>query len=132
MGFHLWKWLSLKYQMKWEMAIMSGKQWCRVTFASLAMLAALSLSSIPSANAEPKQYKASATTGQKKTNTGINKALSPNLSCGKTEKNNNVTKGALYGAGTGLLVGGPVGALVGAGTGAVVQQAQNKDACGKR
>jgi hypothetical protein len=29
------------------------------------------------------------------------------------------------------LVGGPVGAVVGAGTGAAVQQAQNKDACGK-
>jgi hypothetical protein len=117
--------------MKWETAMMSGKQWYRVTFASLAILTTLSLYSVPSAQAESKEYNATAASQQKKRNSGINKALSPNLSCGKTEKNNNVTKGALYGAGTGLLVGGPVGALVGAGTGAVVQQAQNKDACGK-
>ncbi len=110
---------------------MSGQQWCSLTFASLAMLATLSLYTVPSAHAESKEYNATAASQQKRRNTGINKTLSPNLSCGKTEKNNNVTKGALYGAGTGLLVGGPVGALVGAGTGAVVQQEQNKDACGK-
>jgi uncharacterized protein (DUF39 family) len=117
--------------MKWEMAIMSGKKWCSVTFTSLAMLATLSLYSVPSAEAASKEYNATATSQQKKPNQGINKVLSPDLSCGKTEKNNNVTKGALYGAGTGMLVGGPVGAVVGAGTGAAVQQAQNKDACGK-
>jgi hypothetical protein len=112
---------------------MSAKKWCSVTFSSLAILATLSLYSVPSAQAESKEYNATATNQQKKRNTGINKALSPNLSCGKTEKNNNVTKGALYGAGAGLLMGGGiVGGAVGAGTGAVIQQEQNKDACGKR
>ena len=111
---------------------MSARKWVSVTFASLAMLTTLSLYSVPSAQAESKEYNATATNQQKKRNTGINKALSPNLSCGPDERNNNVTKGALYGAGSGLLVGGPVGAVVGAGTGAVIQQEQNKDACGKR
>jgi hypothetical protein len=117
---------------EWEIRIMSGKKWCSVTFASLAMLTTLSLYSVPSAEARSKQYESGATTEQYKRNTGVNKVLSPNLSCAKDEKNNNVTKGALYGAGSGLLVGGPVGAVVGAGAGAVVQQEQNKDACGKR
>jgi len=92
-----------------------------------------SLYSVPSAEAESKEYNATATNQQKKRNTGINKALSPNLSCGPDERNNNVTKGAAYGAGAGLLMGGGiVGGAVGAGTGAVIQQEQNKDACGKR
>jgi hypothetical protein len=110
---------------------MSGKKWCATTFASLAMLMTLSVYSVPSAEARSKEYRSSATSEQKKANTGINKTLSPDLSCGKDEKGNNVTKGALYGAGSGLLVGGPVGAVVGAGAGAVTQQEQNKDACGK-
>jgi hypothetical protein len=114
------------------MLTMSGKKWFSVTFASLTMLATLSLYSVPSAVAGSKQYESRATTEQYKRNSGINTVLSPNLSCAKDEKNNNVTKGALYGAGSGLLVGGPVGAVVGAGAGAVVQQEQNKDACGKR
>jgi hypothetical protein len=87
---------------------------------------------VPSAQAESKEYKSEVSQKQQKRNTGINKTLSPDLSCGRDEKNNNVTKGALYGAGSGLVVGGPVGAVVGAGTGAVVQQEQNKDACGKK
>jgi hypothetical protein len=110
---------------------MSGKKWYAATFASLAMLTTLSVYSVPSAEARSKEYRSSATSEQKKANTGINKTLSPDLSCGKDEKGNNVTKGALYGAGTGALIGGPVGAVVGAGAGAVTQQEQNKDACGK-
>jgi hypothetical protein len=119
--------------MKWEMAIMSARKWVSVTFASLAMLTTLSLYSVPSAEAATKKYNATATSQQKKRNTGINKVLSPNLSCGPDERNNNVTKGAAYGAGAGLLMGGGIlGGAVGAGTGAVIQQEQNKDACGKR
>lgn len=74
----------------------------------------------------------SAKTQRAQPNDGINDVLSPNLSCGKTERTNNVEKGAIYGGGAGLLLlGGPVGALVGAGLGAAVQQEQNQDACAK-
>ncbi len=75
-------------------------------------------------------YTASVSTKQAQRNTGINKTLSPNLSCGSEERNNHVTKGATYGAGAGLLLGGGlVGGAVGAGAGALVQQEQNRDAC---
>lgn len=65
-------------------------------------------------------------------NDDVNQVLSPNLSCGSTERRNDVSKGALYGGGAGLLLlGGPIGALVGAGAGALTQQAQNNDACAR-
>ena len=109
------------------------KKWNLALASTLVLSTLLGFTSIvPSAQAESKEYKSEVRQEQRKRNTGINKTLSPDLSCGSDEKNNNVTKGALYGAGTGLVVGGPVGAVVGAGTGAVVQQEQNKDACGKR
>jgi hypothetical protein len=113
---------------------MSLKNICGLAFAVLAMSPALFSVSIPAAEARTKEYRSSAssTQSQKKKNTGINRTLSPDLKCGKTESSNNVTKGALTGAGAGLVVGGPVGAVVGAGAGAATQQEQNKDACGKR
>jgi len=114
------------------MSIMRAKKWFSVTFVSLATLATFCLCLAPPTEAATKKYKATVSSQQKHRNTGINSVLSPNLSCSKTEKNNDVTKGALYGAGSGLLVGGPVGAVVGAGAGAVIQQEQNKDACRKR
>jgi hypothetical protein len=109
------------------------KKWNLALASTMFLSALMGFTSITSsAQAESKEYKSRVSEEQPRRNTGINKTLSPNLSCGRDEKNNNVTKGALYGAGSGLVVGGPVGAVVGAGTGAVVQQEQNKDACGKR
>jgi hypothetical protein len=109
------------------------KKWNLALASTLVLSTLLGFTSItPSAQAESKEYQSEVSQRQQKRNTGINKTLSPDLSCGRDEKNNNVTKGALYGAGSGLVVGGPVGAVVGAGAGAVVQQEQNKDACGKR
>ncbi|WP_287129312.1 hypothetical protein [Candidatus Cyanaurora vandensis] len=100
--------------------------------ASALLLAGLMMVTMLPATAQSKQEANVKTNQKKKTNTGINKTLSPNLSCGPDEKNNNVTKGALYGAGTGLVLGGGLlGGAVGAGAGAVVQQEQNKDACNK-
>jgi hypothetical protein len=109
------------------------KKWS-LALASTVVLSALAgfISVAPSAQAESKAYESQVSREQQRRNTGINQTLSPNLSCGPDENNNNVTKGALYGAGSGLLVGGPVGAVVGAGAGAVVQQEQNKDACARR
>jgi hypothetical protein len=109
------------------------KKWNLALTSAVVLSALVGFTSVtPSVQAESKEYKSQVSNEQPKRNTGINKTLSPNLSCGGDEKNNNVTKGALYGAGSGLVVGGPVGAVVGAGAGAVVQQEQNKDACGKR
>ncbi len=109
------------------------KKWNLALAGALVLSTVLGFTSvIPSVQAESKEYKSEVSSDQPKRNTGINKTLSPDLSCGGDEKNNNVTKGALYGAGSGLVVGGPVGAVVGAGAGAVVQQEQNKDACGKQ
>lgn len=57
--------------------------------------------------------------------------------CVGDAKRGEVTKGALYGAGAGALLGGAVGlgtvggALVGAGAGVGVQHAQNNAACGR-
>jgi hypothetical protein len=87
---------------------------------------------VPSAEARSKQFSSSTSTYQSRRssrNTGINRTLSPNLSCAHDERNNNVTKGALYGAGSGLLIGGPIGAIAGAGAGALINQEQNRDAC---
>lgn len=92
----------------------------------------LALATAPSAEAESKQFRSSTSTYQSRRssrNTGINRTLSPNLSCARDERNNNVTKGALYGAGSGLLIGGPIGAVAGAGAGALINQEQNRDAC---
>jgi hypothetical protein len=101
-----------------------------LAFAALLASPILLLTSVSSVEAKSKRYETSATTEQPKTNTGINKVLSPNLSCGSDERNNNVTKGAAYGAGSGLLLGGGlVGGAVGAGAGALIQQEQNRDAC---
>lgn len=111
------------------------KKWNLALTSAVVLSALVGFTSVmPSAQAESKAYESQAEVSQQpqRRNTGINKTLSPNLSCGGDEKNNNVTKGALYGAGSGLVVGGPVGAVVGAGAGAVVQQEQNKDACGKK
>jgi hypothetical protein len=109
------------------------KKWNLALTSAVVLSALVGFTSVtPSVQAESKEYKSQVSNEQPKRNTGINKTLSPNLSCGGDEKNNNVTKGALYGAGSGLVVGGPVGAVVGAGAGAVVQQEQNKDACGKK
>ncbi len=109
------------------------KKWNLALTSAVVLSALVGFTSVtPSVQAESKEYKSQVSNEQPRRNTGINKTLSPNLSCGGDEKNNNVTKGALYGAGSGLVVGGPVGAVVGAGAGAVVQQEQNKDACGKR
>jgi hypothetical protein len=87
---------------------------------------------VPSAEARSKQFSSNTTSYQSRRsarNTGINRTLSPDLSCGRDERNNNVTKGALYGAGSGLLIGGPIGAIAGAGAGALIHQEQNRDAC---
>jgi hypothetical protein len=101
-----------------------------LVFAGLLALSMLSLTSVSSAEAKSKRYETSATTEQSQRNTGINRVLSPNLSCGSDERNNNVTKGAAYGAGAGLLTGGGlVGGAIGAGAGALIQQEQNRDAC---
>jgi hypothetical protein len=101
-----------------------------LVFAGLLALSMLPLTSVFSAEAKSKQYETSATTEQSQRNTGINRVLSPNLSCGSDERNNNVTKGAAYGAGAGLLTGGGlIGGAVGAGAGALIQQEQNRDAC---
>jgi hypothetical protein len=120
-----------KQSASYEVYVM--KKW-NLALTSAVVLSALSgfTSIMPAVQAESKAYESQVSNEQPRRNTGINKTLSPNLSCGGDEKNNNVTKGALYGAGSGLVVGGPVGAIVGAGAGAVVQQEQNKDACGKR
>jgi hypothetical protein len=116
---------------------MSLKNICSLAFVVLAMSPAVFSFSIPAAEAQnnkTKEYRSGASNTQpkKKKNTGINRTLSPDLKCGKTESSNNVTKGAVTGAGAGLVVGGPVGAVAGAGAGALTQQAQNKDACGKK
>jgi hypothetical protein len=104
-----------------------------LVFAGLLALSMLPLTSVSSAEAKSKRYETSATTEQSQQsqrNTGINRVLSPNLSCGSDERNNNVTKGAAYGAGAGLLTGGGlVGGAIGAGAGALIQQEQNRDAC---
>jgi hypothetical protein len=105
---------------------------CNVVFAGLLALSILPLASVSSAEAKSKRYEAGASTQQEQSqrNTGINRVLSPNLSCGSDERNNNVTKGAAYGAGAGLLTGGGlIGGAVGAGAGALIQQEQNRDAC---
>jgi hypothetical protein len=101
-----------------------------LAFAALLASPTLFLTAVSPVEGRSKQYETGATTEQPKTNTGINKVLSPNLSCGPDERNNNVTKGAAYGAGSGLLLGGGlVGGAVGAGAGALIQQEQNRDAC---
>jgi hypothetical protein len=52
--------------------------------------------------------------------------------CRGEAKQDSVTKGALYGAGAGLLVtGNPLGAVLGSGTGMLVQHSQNNAACGR-
>jgi hypothetical protein len=103
---------------------------CNVVFAGLLALSILPLASVSSAEAKSKRYEAGASTEQAQRNTGINRVLSPNLSCGSDERNNNVTKGAAYGAGAGLLTGGGlIGGAIGAGAGALIQQEQNRDAC---
>lgn len=103
---------------------------CNIVFAGLLALSILPLASVSSAEAKSKRYEAGATAEQSQRNTGINSVLSPNLSCGSDERNNNVTKGAAYGAGAGLLTGGGlIGGAVGAGAGALIQQEQNRDAC---
>jgi hypothetical protein len=101
-----------------------------LAFAALLASPTLLLTSVSSVEAKSKQFETKATTEQAQRNTGINRVLSPNLSCGPDERNNNVTKGAAYGAGAGLLTGGGiVGGAVGAGAGALIQQEQNRDAC---
>ncbi len=107
-----------------------------VGFTALACLLVLplvlALTTAPSAEAKSKQFRSSSSTYQSRRssrNTGINRTLSPNLSCAQDERNNNVTKGALYGAGSGLLIGGPIGAVAGASAGALINQEQNRDAC---
>jgi hypothetical protein len=113
---------------------MSLKNIFSLAFVALVMSPIALPAFTPAAQAQSKEYRsgASSTQTKKKRNTGINRTLSPDLKCGKTESSNNVTKGALTGAGAGLVVGGPVGAVVGAGAGAATQQEQNKDACGKK
>jgi hypothetical protein len=110
------------------------KNICSLAFAVLIMSPIAVPAFRPAAQAQSKEYRSGASNTQtkKKKNSGINNTLNPNLKCGKTESSNNVTKGALTGAGAGLVVGGPVGAVVGAGAGAATQQEQNKDACGKK
>jgi hypothetical protein len=110
------------------------KNICSLAFAVLTMSPVVVPAFMPAAQAQNKEYRSgtSSTQTKKKKNSGINNTLNPNLKCGKTESSNNVTKGALTGAGAGLVVGGPVGAVVGAGAGAATQQEQNKDACGKK
>jgi hypothetical protein len=101
-----------------------------LAFAALLASPTLLLTSVSSVEAKSKRYESSVSTEQSQRNTGINRVLSPNLSCGPDERNNNVTKGAAYGAGSGLLLGGGlIGGAVGAGAGAIVQQEQNRDAC---
>lgn len=101
-----------------------------LAFAALLASPTLFLTSVSSVEAKSKRYESSVSTEQSQRNTGINRVLSPNLSCGPDERNNNVTKGAAYGAGSGLLLGGGiVGGAVGAGAGALIQQEQNRDAC---
>ncbi len=101
-----------------------------LAFAALLASPILFLTSVSSVEARSKQYESNVSTEQSQRNTGINRVLSPNLSCGGDERNNNVTKGAAYGAGSGLLLGGGlVGGAVGAGAGALIQQEQNRDAC---
>jgi hypothetical protein len=52
--------------------------------------------------------------------------------CRGEAKQDSVTKGALYGAGAGLVVTGtPLGAVLGSGTGMLVQHSQNNAACGR-
>lgn len=59
------------------------------------------------------------------------------VTCQGDAKRGEVTKGALYGAGGGALLGGAIGlgtiggALVGAGAGAAIQNSQNNAACGR-
>jgi hypothetical protein len=98
----------------------------------LVLPLALFTTAAPSAEAKSKQFSSNTSTYQSRRNarnTGINRTLSPNLACAHDERNNNVTKGALYGAGSGLLIGGPIGAIAGAGAGAIINQEQNRDAC---
>ncbi len=102
-----------------------------IVLASLLFLPVL-VATAPSAEAKSKQFRSSTASYQSRRssrNTGINRTLSPNLSCAHDERNNNVTKGALYGAGSGLLIGGPIGAVAGAGAGMIINQEQNRDAC---
>jgi hypothetical protein len=59
------------------------------------------------------------------------------VTCRGDARRGEVTKGALYGAGAGALLGGAVGlgtvggAVVGAGAGAAIQNSQNNAACGR-
>jgi hypothetical protein len=103
-----------------------------LTSLLLLPLALAFTAGVPSAEARSKEFRSSTTSYQSRRsarNTGINRTLSPNLACGRDERENNVTKGALYGAGSGLLIGGPIGAIAGAGAGALIHQEQNHDAC---
>jgi hypothetical protein len=98
--------------------------------AALVASPMLLFTSVSSVEAKSKRYESNVSTEQSQRNTGVNRVLSPNLSCGADERNNNVTKGAAYGAGSGLLLGGGIiGGAVGAGAGALIQQEQNRDAC---
>jgi hypothetical protein len=122
-GIHMsvWNWIECRY----------AQAGCGAVAGLLVLPLALAFMT-PSAEAKSKQFSSNTSTYQSRRNarnTGINRTLSPNLSCAHDERNNNVTKGALYGAGSGLLIGGPIGAVAGAGAGALINQEQNRDAC---
>jgi hypothetical protein len=125
MGVPRMKSLMKKKMGKWAIGF-------NTALAGLLVLPLVLVATAPSAEAKSKQFRSSTSTSQSRRsarNTGINRTLSPNLSCAQDERNNNVTKGALYGAGSGLLIGGPIGAVAGAGAGAIINQEQNRDAC---
>lgn len=118
----------------WKLGYRYAQANYRAALAGLLVLplALAFTTAAPSAEAKSKQFSSNTSTYQSRRNarnTGINRTLSPNLSCAHDERNNNVTKGALYGAGSGLLIGGPIGAIAGAGAGAIINQEQNRDAC---
>ncbi|MBC8121021.1 MAG: hypothetical protein H7Y22_04175 [Gemmatimonadaceae bacterium] len=100
-----------------------------ITFSTaLAMSAALGVTTfnLPAFAQKNSTQEARASREQKARNPGEN-----SYTCKGEAKQDSVTKGALYGGGGGLLLGGPVGAIVGVAAGAGAQHMQNNAACGR-